>query len=656
MLRFIRHGCLTIFTHKSDSAFSDSDVVPVKQSFFLFFLLCVRMLQAQEKSIQLPHVSVSAPKQTNHSDIDNWEKPDSTSHLSDNQNLNTNNRISSAIVLKNYGPSGISSISIRGTSPSHTVVSWKGMPVQNPMLGQSDASLIAGPMLSSATLKQGGTSTLAVSENFGGILQLGNPGKKENEIRMGSSAGSFGTFHQWGTLVRKLNRCRISASVWNQIAENNFIFYKDGIRTRQTHNRRNFKGIESSIEIPLCKNINLDVSIWSQASEREIAPTLFESNSEARQVDENHRFLAQSSGKTSFLVWKLSSGLSFDRLTYTDPKSGIVSDSRIHQNLNWFETSRQARNFSFKLEGMFASFAVESNAYSQKTSMNRFSSNGTVSYRFREIPLEIVSNLKTDHVQYNRNRASGFSLLPSFTGKWTDPIWGEYTAGWHRKNRFPTLNDLFWPLSGNADLLPESGYTGDLSWKKSQKLHNRLSLDCKINIYQSYVRNFIQWLPAGNFWTPSNVGNVRIQGMSLTPEFQYKHEKANLTLGYDIGICRSEFTANRFPGDDAKGKQLIYIPMLQSQINLSAQLKWMDLKLSVEQTGKRNTDPSGQHTLPAFTLLHARIGTHFPVTSVNRFNLFLEGRNLTNTTFQMVVGYPMPLRQFAIGMELQFNK
>ncbi len=146
------------------------------------------MIQAQEKSIQLPHVSVSAPKQTNHSDIDNWEKPDSISHLSDNQNLNTNNRISSAIVIKNYGPSGISSISIRGTSPSHTVVSWKGMPVQNPMLGQSDASLIAGPMLSSATLKKGGTSTLAVSENFGGILQLGNPGKKENEIRMGSSA------------------------------------------------------------------------------------------------------------------------------------------------------------------------------------------------------------------------------------------------------------------------------------------------------------------------------------------------------------------------------------------------------------------------------------------------------------------------------------
>ena len=627
----------------------------MKQTLFIFFLFFCQTIRAQEKSIELPHVSVSAPKHARYPGTDNSPKSDSLSLYTDNQNLNTNGRISTGIVLKNYGPSGISTISTRGTSPTHTVVSWKGMPVQNPMLGQADASLIAGPMLSSAKLKEGGTSTIAVSENFGGILQLGNHGNKENEIRMGSSAGSFGSYHQWGSVVRKINRYRISASMWNQSAQNNFIFYQDGVRKKQSHNHRNFKGIESSIEIPLSTNVKLDVSIWSQASKREIAPSLFESSSEARQEDENHRFLIQSSGSTNFFVWKLSSGLSLDRLFFTDPKSGIVSDSRIYQNLNWFEASRQAGNFNFKMEGMFANFAVQSNAYSEKTSMNRFSSNGTISYRFSEIPLEIVSCLKADHVQYNRNRAPGFCLLPSFSLKWLDPVWGDFTAGCHRKYRFPTLNDLFWPLSGNSDLVPESGYTGDLSWKKSQKLISSLSLDCKISLYQTSVRNFIQWLPSGNFWRPSNVGNVQIRGLNLAPELRYHHAKANLSLGYDIGICQSEFIANRFPGDDSKGKQLIYIPIFQSQVSLGIQMKWIDLKVSMEQTGKRNTDPSGQNTLPAFTLLHARIGTHFSVASANRFNLFLEGRNLTNTTYQMVVGYPMPLRQFAIGMELQFK-
>jgi iron complex outermembrane receptor protein len=214
---------------------------------------------------------------------------------------------------------------------------------------------------------------------------------------------------------------------------------------------------------------------------------------------------------------------------------------------------------------------------------------------------------------------------------------------------------LFWPLSGNTDLVPESGYTGDFSWKKSKNFLPQVSLECKFNLYQTSVRNFIQWLPSGNFWMPSNVGNVHIQGMNLAPEFRFRHSKAILRLGYDLGICQSEFAGNRFPGDDAKGKQLIYIPVIQSQMNLSVQLKRFDMKVSIEQTGKRNTDPSGQHALSAFSILNARIGTHFSFSDASQFNLFLEGRNLTNSTYQMVVGYAMPLRQFNFGMELQFK-
>lgn len=655
MLGFIGQLSLTTFTHKSDSAAPDSDVVPVKQTLFLFFLIWNQAIQAQEKSIELPHVSVSASKLNRPGHSQNSKSSDSLSLYSDNQNLNTNARISSGIVLKNYGVSGISSISIRGTSPAHTVVSWKGMPVQNPMLGQADASLISGPMLSSASLKEGGNTTLAVSENFGGILQLGNPGKKENEVRIGSSAANFGAFHQWGSFVRKIRRSLISATVWNQSAENNFVFYKDGIRKKQTHNHRNFKGIDASIEIPLGTNSKLDVSIWSQASEREIAPSLFESSSEARQEDENHRFLIQGSGQMHLWNWKLSSGLSFDRLLYADPKAGIFSNSRIYQNLNWFETSRQKGNFNFKLEGMMTSAVVQSSAYKLKTSLKRLSSNATISFRFKDIPVEIISSLKTDHIQYGQNRTPGFCLLPSFSGKWTEPVWGEFKAGWHRKYRFPTLNDLFWPMSGNPDLVPESGYTADFAWKKSKNIRTGTTLDCKINIYQTSVRNFIQWLPSNNFWTPSNVGNVRIQGMNLAPGVQFHHQKADIILGFDVGICRSVFTDSRFPGDDSKGKQLIYIPVFQSQLSLGIQMKWIDLKVSAEQTGKRNTDPSGQRTLSGFTILNARIGSLIEVSNASKLKLFLEGRNLTNSSYQMVVGYPMPLRQFAMGIELHFK-
>ena len=40
--------------------------------------------------------------------------------------------------IKNYGPGGLATSSIRGGSASHTILLWNGMPIQSPMLGQLD--------------------------------------------------------------------------------------------------------------------------------------------------------------------------------------------------------------------------------------------------------------------------------------------------------------------------------------------------------------------------------------------------------------------------------------------------------------------------------------------------------------------------------------
>ena len=48
----------------------------------------------------------------------------------------------SAIFVKNYGRATLSTVAFRGTSPSHTQVSWNGMKINNPMLGMTDFSMI----------------------------------------------------------------------------------------------------------------------------------------------------------------------------------------------------------------------------------------------------------------------------------------------------------------------------------------------------------------------------------------------------------------------------------------------------------------------------------------------------------------------------------
>ncbi|MBQ5854611.1 MAG: TonB-dependent receptor, partial [Alistipes sp.] len=44
----------------------------------------------------------------------------------------------SSIFVKNFGRATLSTVSFRGTSPSHTQVSWNGMKINNPMLGMTD--------------------------------------------------------------------------------------------------------------------------------------------------------------------------------------------------------------------------------------------------------------------------------------------------------------------------------------------------------------------------------------------------------------------------------------------------------------------------------------------------------------------------------------
>ncbi len=44
----------------------------------------------------------------------------------------------SSVFVKNYGRATLSTVAFRGTSPSHTQVTWNGMRINNPMLGMTD--------------------------------------------------------------------------------------------------------------------------------------------------------------------------------------------------------------------------------------------------------------------------------------------------------------------------------------------------------------------------------------------------------------------------------------------------------------------------------------------------------------------------------------
>ncbi|WP_111978396.1 TonB-dependent receptor domain-containing protein [Algibacillus agarilyticus] len=75
----------------------------------------------------------------------------------------------------------------------------------------------------------------------------------------------------------------------------------------------------------------------------------------------------------------------------------------------------------------------------------------------------------------------------------------------------PTFNDLYWPGSGNPELIPEVSLSNELLVR-----HQHQNLVAEMSVYKSKVDNLIAWAPnaSGNY-SPANVNLAEIKGVEL---------------------------------------------------------------------------------------------------------------------------------------------
>lgn len=78
----------------------------------------------------------------------------------------------SSVFVKNYGRATLSTVAFRGTSPSHTQVTWNGMRINNPMLGMTDFSTIPSYFIDDASLLHGTSSVNETGGGLGGLVRL----------------------------------------------------------------------------------------------------------------------------------------------------------------------------------------------------------------------------------------------------------------------------------------------------------------------------------------------------------------------------------------------------------------------------------------------------------------------------------------------------
>jgi iron complex outermembrane receptor protein len=225
-----------------------------------------------------------------------------------------------------------------------------------------------------------------------------------------------------------------------------------------------------------------------------------------------------------------------------------------------------------------------------------------------------------------------------------------------RNLKLPCLNDLYWVPGGNPDLKPEISAGGEAgySFTGTSKSGIRSSID--LYFHGSRVDNLIQWVPdnGSGIWSARNIKTATIAGLESRLGTEIPFEKGSLTAHLNYTLTRSVTTGSEMHDDISEGKQMIYIPL--HDLNMNADTRWHFLTagLSASYQTRRYTAADESEWLPAFFLADAWLGT---VLRVQRAAVVLSLRvnNVAGSSYESVSNYPMPLRTFTLKMKINYS-
>ncbi|NMM41147.1 TonB-dependent receptor domain-containing protein [Pseudoalteromonas arctica] len=206
----------------------------------------------------------------------------------------------------------------------------------------------------------------------------------------------------------------------------------------------------------------------------------------------------------------------------------------------------------------------------------------------------------------------------------------------------PTFNDLYYPMSGNPDLVPETSVNQELGLSLD---FAQVSVD--ISIFRNDIENLIAWAPnaAGN-WRPENINEARHEGV----EFSF----ANTVLGFDNQF---NFTYLNAENTETGAAQTYVSPRT---VNWSVAKKWGDFDAGFDM--QYRSDRQGKVTeLSSYTLWNLTANYQFNSAlsfSARVENLFDKQYNAVDSSMDYATGevfyYNTADRRFFVGASYQF--
>ena len=606
----------------------------------------------------------------------------------------------SSIFVKNYGRATLSTVAFRGTSPSHTQVSWNGMKINNPMLGMTDFSMIPSYFIDDASLLHGTSSVSETGGGLGGAVKLQT--KPANYQGFGvqyiQGVGSFKSFDEFLRLTYGNDHWQISTRAVYSSSPNDYKYinrdkklniYDDDMNIIDQYYpvERNRSGAYKDLHIlqevyyNTCKGDRFGLNAWYINSNRELAMLTVDhgSDTDFENTQRENTFRGVLSWDHLRKNWKLGAkaGYIYTWMAYDykrDLGNGTMAHmTRSRSKINTFYGQVDGEYYIGRKWLFTANLSLHQHIVESRDKNVLLQQGGTGIVGYRKGRPELSSSVSAKWRPVDRLGMSIVLREEMFGRVWTpiipaffiDGVLSERgnivaKASVSRNYRYPTLNDLYFLPGGNPDLRHESGWTYDAGVSFAVGRDGVYSLSGSANWFESFIEDWIIWLPTPKgFFSPENIKDVHAYGVELQGDL-----KVNLTKEWQLMLNGSfSWTPSinegepRTPADKSVGKQLPYVPKLSSSV--TGHLSWRRWTFMYkwcyysERYTMSSNDISLSGKLPPYFMSNISLEKSIPL---KRIELSAKGviNNLFNEQYLSVLSRPMPGINFQIFLGIKF--
>ena len=624
-------------------------------------------------------------------------------------------KFGTSIYVKEYGRATLSTVSFRGTSPSHTQVTWNGMKINSPMLGMVDFSMIPSYFIDDASLLHGTSSVNITGGGLGGAVLLATkPADAQGcNLQFVQGVGMFKTFDEYLRFTYGGERWHSSTRVVFSSSPNDFKYknyhkklniYDDGHNIVSQYNpvERNKSGDFRDLHLLQEVYYNrgdgnrFGLNIWYLNSDRGL-PMLdvdYRENAGYSNKQREHTLRSVVSWDHVRKNWKAGGKAGYIRtwMAYDFEKDKGNGEwekmIRSRSKINTFYVQAEGE-YSIGRKLLVTATLSAHQHLVHTTDKNVLDS--LSAQHLGQIPSNEQGDVKLAAVGYDEGRTElegcvsvkwrpwerlGLALTlreQMYGSEWTPVIPAFFAdvvlskkgniiakASISRNYRFPTLNDLFFLPGGNIHLKKEHGFTYDGGVEFTVGRKNSYSLHGEATWFDSYIDDWIIWLPTfKGFWSPSNIKRVHAYGIELKGGLDWIVATdwrllMNGNFSWTPSINHGDPVSW---GDASIGKQLVYVPEFSSAVH--AQIEWKTWSLGYKwcHYSERFTTSSNEIKTKIY-----RISPYFmsDVTLEKRFgtrwaNFSAKAlvRNIFDEEYQSVLQRPMPGINFELFLEIR---